>query len=694
MAAQELETAGAREIQKFANLGKVNYKTAPPTSFVNSVLRTLETSKVSKETTRPDGSKVTSEVTIPSEVVQEIMELFLNTLPETSFAQSFRKRKGTLGFERDSVLAMRNKMYSTSRQLANMEYGAKLMNLKDKIFAHVKKGGNEEVSVAYADELAERIKIAVSPEVPMWSKVATSLGFNMTLGLNVSSAIVNMAQIPLVVMPYLGGKYGYSETARAIGRATRIFANSGFAREIETFVPTDTDEKKVKVKAFPSLDNIDFDAKETPAALKHYKTLSRVAAENGQLNRSQMYDMLDVSESDSVMSKVNAVTGFIFHHGERMNRQVSLIAAYDLELQSMVGKGKALDTATEAQRVAAAEHAIYLTEMTNGGTASAAAPRIAQSGLGKVIFMFKRYGVSMNYMLLKTARDALKDQNPVVRKAAMKQIAGIYASAALFAGAQGLPAFGLVAMLFNMFRDEDEDDFQTSARKWMGELMHKGLANELLGVEIASRVGLSDLIYRDQKGPADQTAIASLLETLGGPVLGTATRMERGLKLIGDGHVERGLEQMLPSAMGNMLKATRYATEGTSTLRGDPITGDISAANVFAQFFGFAPAEYTRQLEINANEKKIERTATQQRTKLLRNYYMATREGDYGARQDIRAEMFEFGQRHPGLKITPDTIESSMAQHKKTSREMYHGVTINKGMRAELMRNAAEYDGD
>ena len=70
------------------------------------------------------------------------------------------------------------------------------------------------------------------------------------------------------------------------------------------------------------------------------------------------------------------------------------------------------------------------------------------------------------------------------------------------------------------------------------------------------------------------------------------------------------------------------------------------------------------------------------------------REGDYGARQDIRAEMFEFGQRHPGLKITPDTIESSMAQHKKTSREMYHGVTINKGMRAELMRNAAEYDGD
>jgi hypothetical protein len=56
------------------------------------------------------------------------MRFFLTTLPETSFAKAFQARKGTLGFERDAVRALRQKTISISRQLANMEYGAKLSN--------------------------------------------------------------------------------------------------------------------------------------------------------------------------------------------------------------------------------------------------------------------------------------------------------------------------------------------------------------------------------------------------------------------------------------------------------------------------------------------------------------------------------------------------------------------------------------
>jgi len=56
----------------------------------------------------------------------------------------------------------------------------------------------------------------------------------------------------------------------------------------------------------------------------------------------------------------------------------------------------------------AANRAIYLTELTNGGIAAAAAPLIAQkSAIGRLAFMFKRYGVSMYYLLFKAARTAL-----------------------------------------------------------------------------------------------------------------------------------------------------------------------------------------------------------------------------------------------------------------------------------------------
>lgn len=663
-------SAKADDIQKFANANQINYRKAPATSFVNGVLRTLEANKVN------------------ADVTEEVMRLFLNTLPETSFAQSFRRRKGTLGFQHDAIGALRTKTFSLSRQLSNMEYGQKFEKLRAEIKDYVRSQGNNEQAVEYMDEMDARIDYAISPNVPQWSKLATSFGFNMTLGFNVSSAIVNLAQVPLVVMPYLGGKYGYGVTSVAIGRATRIFTNSGFDREVEMLVPTDKGEKTVKVKAFPSIDNYDFSKH---PELKHLETLVKVAGARGQLNRSQIYDILDVGEENNLLTKVNAASGFVFHHGERMNRQIALVSAYELELNQMRKDGRKIDAKAEQE---AADYAVYVTELTNGGTAAAAAPRIAQGPLGRVLFMYKRYGVSMYYMLFKTARDALKDQDPEVRKAAMKQIAGIYGSAALIAGASGVPMFGVAAMVYNIFKGDDDDDMDTAARKWMGELYYSGLGNAVFGVEIANRVGLSDLLFRDTTTRPSDSVMLSLMEQAGGPVLGVASRVERGLKLINEGHTERGIEQMLPSAIGNMMKAMRFGTEGANTLRGDPITGELGPWNTFAQFFGFAPAEYTRQLEINSSLKNIERKTMEDRTKLLRNFYIATRNGDAQERSEVLKKMLDFNKKHPTAAITPDTIDNSMAQHMKTSAEMYHGITINKSLRPELMRNVREYDDE
>lgn len=670
-AIKELKSAGAAEIQKFANLSDVTYKNAPPTSFVNSVLKVMEVNKVKPE------------------AVDQVMRLFLDALPETSFAQSFRRRKGTLGFKRDAIGALRMKTYSLSRQLSNMEYAAKLEALRADMREHVKQEGNEEVAVEYMKELEKRIDFAISPNVPTWAKLATSFGFNMTLGFNISSALVNLSQIPLVVMPYLGGKYGYAETTKAIGRATRVFTNSGFDRDVEMLVPTDAGEKKAKVRAFPSLDNIDFNKN---PKLAHLKTLSELALDRGQLNRSIVYDVLDVDDSTNLLTKINAASGFVFHHGERMNRQIAMIAAYELELQNLVGKGKDIKKATPEQQLAAADYAIYVTELTNGGTVASAAPRIAQTGLGKVLFMFKRYGVSMYYMLFKTAREALKDENPVVRRQAMKQIGGIYLSAGLMAGVQGLPLYGIGAMAYNLFTDDDEDKADEIARKWLGETMYSGLGNAVFGVDVASRMGLSDLIFRDNTVKDQQSIMLSTMEMLGGPVLGVASRMERGLDLINEGFVSRGVEQMLPSAMGNLMKSFRYGAEGPQTLRGDPITGELGPWNVFAQGLGFAPAEYVQQLEKNANIKRIDKTTNKKRTTLLRQYYVALRQGDSKAQDKVKEKMREFNKKHPSVAILPETIINSLEQHMDTTATMYHGITISKNMRPELMRSIREYD--
>lgn len=662
-----------KDVKEYGNFRASNFKGLPPTAFTSNIIKTLENAKVDAET------------------IDQVMRLYIDLLPESSFAQAFRTRKGTLGYEGSAVDTFRKKTYSIERQLSSMKYGAKYAKIIADTEEHVKATGSDPATVLMADELIARAKLAASPQVPKWAKVATSLNFNMFMGLNLSSALVNMTQIPLVVAPYLGGKYGLKETTQAIGRATKIIMNSGKDRQIDDYLSTPDKPIKRTVKSYLSIDNYDFSKQ---PELKHLETLARIADERGQLNHSQMQDALDMDSTDTVLGRANAVTGFVFHHGERINRQVAMVAAYELELQKLVGKGKPLSSATQEQMNAAAQEAIFNTEITNGDTSAAAAPRLAQgpSGIGKVMFLFKRYGASMYYMLFKTARQALSSTDPETRKAAMKQLAGIYGSSALLAGVRGVPLFGLMAWMFDMFRDDDEDNAAALAQKWMGETAYKGALNALTGFEISGRVGLSDLIFRDNPYSKDLTPTQALFQTLGGPLLSIADKSFRGFQQIGEGNVERGIEQIAPSAIGNVMKSIRYATEGTTTLRGDPITGEVGAWNVAGQFFGFAPAEYIQQQEINANIKRIDKATNQQRTKLLKKYYVALREGDADGMRELMSDMADFTQKHPSAAITGKTIRNSMAQHMKTSATMYHGITLSKNMRNELLRNAAEYD--
>lgn len=670
--AKTAEERKALSLEEYKRMTNINYRNAPSASFVGRVLNVLEAND------------------IKGDAQNEIVRMYLDALPENSFAQAFRTRKNTPGFERDAIRAFSTKPYSIARQLANLEYGAKLNNLDTEMREHVEKGSGQAVDMY--NELAKHIKFAISPDIPEWSKIATSIGFNMTLGFNLSSAVVNLTQIPLVTLPYLGGKYGLPESNKAIAEATKIYLGSKLTDKSRV----DILGIKTDMKAMPSLDNYDFDSKDLPADVLKYKILAQVAAEYGQLNRSQIYDILDVDKTDSLMTKVNAVSGFIFHHGERMNREITLMSAFNLEMQRMKNPKKltpeerAMTPAQLERR--AAENAIELTELTNGTMSAAAAPSLAQSGIGKVLFMFKRYGVSMYYMLFKTTRDALVGQDQDVKDAARKQIAGIYGAAALLSGARGVPMFGVAAMVYNLFKDDDEDDFESLTRKWMGETAYSGALNGITNLDIASRIGLSDLIFRDQKAPESQTVLLSAFEMIGGPVYGVGKKFERGLKLINDGNIGRGIEQMLPSAFGNGLKSIRYATEGATTLRGDAITSDINAWNVGAQAFGFAPADYNRQQEINAFGKGFERAVINERKKLTLNYYLAAKVGDNEEMQELSERMADFNKRHPSIAITGDTLQKSMRGHARSAAEKYHGVTFNKRLRPEIMQSIQEFE--
>jgi hypothetical protein len=666
----------AMDIETFKGFNLNTYRDAPSSSFMNKMVNTMTANSVSNET------------------IEEVMRAYQDALPESAFAQAFRTRKDVRGADTNSTQVFYDRSMSMSYQMASLEYASKMYKLRDEIKEHVLNTNRSDEARLMAEELTSHIQTLVRPEVAGWSKALTSAAFGWTLGFNVSSALVNMSQVPLVIMPYLGGKYGYGKTTTALGQATKLFFGSGMTRTAKMTAPLSGKSTYESSGSF-SLDNYDFDAKDTPKEVKRLKELSELSVKYGLLDRSMTNDLLESGPKSTVLDTINKYSGFIFHHGERMNRQVALVASYNLELDRMAKDKKVgVDALTSADRTAAAEEAVRLTELLNGGASAGSAPLLAKNSIGKVIFMYKRYGASMYYMMYRTAKEAMKSESPEVRNAAMRQILGIYVSAGVLAGVQGLPMAGMAMMIWNLFRDDDEDDAETMLRKYFDEGVYNGALNYLLGVNVANRIGLTDLLIADTGYKNQDGVLMSTLAAAGGPVYGVGTRIGDGVKMIYEGEFQRGIEKILPTGFSNVMKSIRYATEGANTMRGDPIVGEMSYANAAGQFFGFAPAEYTRQLEINANVKGIDRAVSEKRTKLLREYYMSTRMGDTVEANNIMEEIRKFSIRHPGVAITLATILKSMKQHMRTSATMYHGITLSKGMMPALMANIAEYEDE
>ena len=298
----------------------------------------------------------------------------------------------------------------------------------------------------------------------------------------------------------------------------------------------------------------------------------------------------------------------------------------------------------------------------------------------------------MYYLLFKITRDALQKQDKEVRRIAMRQIAGIYGTAALFSGLQGIPMFGMAAMVYNLFADDDEDDFETATRKYIGEFAYKGLINEITGLDVAGRIGLSDLIFRTNPTSQSATFQDAFLQTFGGPAYGAGSKFMRGLSKIQEGNIERGIEDILPSAAGNLLKSFRYGTEGATTMRGDPMIEDFSVFSVGAQALGFTPAELSLQQAINAKAKGIEKAVLDEKNKLLQRYNISDRVGDIAARDEYKEKLRELNRKHPGLGINEETFERSRRAFKESTKRMVNGVQYSKKLEQEMLDNIAAYN--
>jgi hypothetical protein len=670
-----------------------------------------------------------------AQLEEEIVNLFIDALPETSFFRSLQRRKNTPGYIEDSIDAMRVKGYSLGRQAARYEKSIEMRSIVDNLKSQLRYNA-DETKASVIRELIERANMVMYPTTGGFERAyqaANRTAFLYTLGFNASSAIVNLSSIPIVVLPYLAGRYGYAKTAKAMQAATGLYMGSGFNREVN--LPTEfMGNITTNVRTAPSIDNyfvldaagkftlrtdIELHVDPVKAAAKRKALtdiipLLEMSMREGQLNRSIFYDaagLEDMGRARSMSDKIQAAAGSMFHQVERFNRQVTLVAAYNLEMEKLAANTQ---MSLEEKQTAAAEKAIYQATESGGGATMDMAPRYAQQGFTRVALMFKNYGMTIAYMQIKMIKQLAQNIAPgndaeskALRNMAMKQLLGLNLSAGLLAGVGGTPIYGVLSTMADLLLlDDDEEDADMVTRRFLTEGWYKGWITELTGMDISARVGLNDLLFRSNRYNNNPSEADVLMQQIGGPAYSTGTQIWGGLTEFatgksasgGPGDRMRGLENMLPASVRNVLKTGRFAYDGmeATTRRRDPIIDDMSFNQLMGQFFGFTPAELSLQQEINSQLTRINTTLGQRRTNLMRRYYAAVRFQDTGGMQEIAQEIQDFnsdvGTRYPKAILNGENLRKSLTQNVRTTAKMHNGITLNPLFENELRFLAQLYN--
>lgn len=662
---------------------------------------------------------------------KEFLDLVFEATPESSFFRAYQQRRDVPGYEGDITplderLSVGDTMDNIRRngmhlaaKVADTEYQVALDKLrndlaKEKVVFEqdvnmrepdpVVRNANSEEAGVYLNILNDFTR-APFRERANWSRTLTAGGYALTLGFNVSTAAMTFFQMPTIIYPYLAGKYGPRMSMQSIGIATRLLTASGRERTIERIAPGgQLEQVRREVGWYDfSVSNLDF----TDPKNAYLQNLRDVADQAGVFNRSLTQEILDETGAKGWVQKTAAYSGLMQHHTERLMRESTLLSTYLMELHRNIPQAKDMPFKSfvkALQRGAvrvpdsvgqkAARDAVYTSDMTNGSVLAAAAPIVSQTDLGSVIYLFKRFPLSMLNMLWHTMKRAASSSNdPTDRRVAAMQFAGVSGSMAMFAGASGLPMFHTVAALYNLFKDDEDEDFETMIRTGvLGEVGLTGLVDYYAGVSVSSRIGLSGVFYRPGFNTENQTALATLLEGFGGPVVGLFTKYtDRVPYFFTEGEYYRMTEAIMPTAIGNAMKSVRFYTEGARTLRYDPILDEVGPLAAGAQFFGFMPTEYARQLAQNSYLRGVDNAINRRRTKLLSRRYKAYRMGDMIELREVMRDIAEFNREHPQARIGQDTLDRSLKSHKDTTSRMHHGITYSRKNEAMLIQRAEDF---
>jgi hypothetical protein len=668
-----------------------------------------------------------------------IFQLYLSALPETSMRKRFIHRKKTPGWEQDALRSFSKKAFHDGKQLAKLQYAPAMRKvLADaeeivKIGNSTRQKGNLERRIRVATEILDALDNGIeyddlkdqytqdddlklirrfsrftdemdrekaigdylngqrellkavedymkqddpqelaadvikalhksyanmmeSNTSPLTNLINQTV-FTYFLGFNPASALINYFQTPGVALPVVAGRHGFAKASKELARAAKIF-----------FTNTHSDDNSFSIQGGLT------DAGE----IMMYDALTS----NGTFDRTRSHDLAGLSEEGIARGTLHRdlmqMSTFMFHKAEVANREITALMAYRLEYAKSGNRMQAIEYAADVVREA---HLDY---------SSANRPDLFQGNATRIFLQFKMYSQGMTYLWGKTAWDSFKSKDPEKKRQARNTILSLIGVQTSMAGIMGLPIGGILLAaqaLVSLMDDDDEPvDIEVEIRKALnsvlgddlGRIAAKGALSET-GADFSDRLSMSDLWIREpDKELEGKDASYYLLKTIAGPVAGIVEDIAVGMKLIGEGNTQRGMEKMLPHSVSGLAKAYRMIDEeGATSLTGNVIY-ETSAWEQAIQAMGMRPSGLAERQMQNSAIKNREMAITDTKSRLIAKAAQSRMKGDSEGYREAMQDIKRFNAKYPHLRITPASIVRSIKTRRANQRNAKDGLVVRK----------------
>jgi hypothetical protein len=626
----------------------------------------------------------------------EIFQMHLLTLPDSSFRNMFLHRKEVAGFSGD---ALRNFITSGTKfagQLSRIKYGPKLKNSVSAAYDSLEGNTNKGKLETLIKELELRVEDQINPPYSdsafdAFVRFANKFAFMYALT-TAKSALNNTFGLVTNTVWTL---------AKYHGLTAATFEMSKFLNPITRQVGVAKVDSKGNISyTFPSVasSKIVRNNKELQRAMQAFQ-------DSGLSQHSQTFDLWLAKQGKSsnlagtVFEAGVRVTGALFQGSERMTREVAYLSAFQLARKKMSFED-------------AVNHAIDVVNESLFDYSTWNAPRVLRSPTARLITQFKKFSLYTTSYYLRNAYQMIKPLKGESRRGAMYAFFGSMMTTGLLAGVT--KAFGVSAMmsmwgmlqgLYNKFiDDEPEEDMlkELDLIRWynniylpewcgdvtfagmpLSDILSKGILTSATGYDLSSGISLNNLWFKDIPSAGHwDNAIMDLAEQ-SGPFLNIASTMLSSAKDFAEGDNLKGYEKLIPAAMLRApAVAYRYSEEGALNKNLDTLKAadEFTNGQLFFQGLGVKTAGLAEVTDTNYFIKQAKQDIDKTRAELIRRRLKADQRGDEDLQQKTNEEIFRFNQmyRDPDRRITGKDLREARERKTEQAQKTIRGLALEK----------------